>query len=84
MSGRGKGGKAKGKSQTMSSLAGLRFSVGRIYHHLLKGNYTESIRGGAPMYLATIMEYSAAEVLDLEGNAARENKKSSIIPVTCS
>ncbi|CAG5092932.1 Similar to Histone H2A (Sepia officinalis) [Cotesia congregata] len=80
MSGRGKGGKVKGKSKTRSSRAGLQFPVGRIHRVLRKGNYAERVGAGAPVYLAAVMEYLAAEVLELAGNAARDNKKSRIIP----
>ncbi|KAI9558179.1 hypothetical protein GHT06_014932 [Daphnia sinensis] len=77
---RGKGGKVKGKSKTRSSRAGLQFPVGRIHRMLRKGSYAERVGAGAPVYLAAVMEYLAAEVLELAGNAARDNKKTRIIP----
>lgn len=80
MSGRGKGGKASAKRKTRSSRAGLQFPVGRIHRFLKKGNYANTIYAGAPVYLAAVMEYLAAEVLELAGNAARDNKKTRIIP----
>uniref|UniRef100_A0A0N5A0R9 Histone H2A n=1 Tax=Parastrongyloides trichosuri TaxID=131310 RepID=A0A0N5A0R9_PARTI len=82
MSGRGKGGKAKasGKAKTRSSRAGLQFPVGRLHRMLRKGNYAERVGAGAPVYLAAVLEYLAAEVLELAGNAARDNKKSRINP----
>ncbi|KAH0559093.1 hypothetical protein KQX54_000895 [Cotesia glomerata] len=73
-------GKVKGKSKTRSSRAGLQFPVGRIHRMLRKGNYAERVGAGAPVYLAAVMEYLAAEVLELAGNAARDNKKTRIIP----
>ncbi|XP_048575942.1 histone H2A [Nematostella vectensis] len=80
MSGRGKG-KAKGtKSKTRSSRAGLQFPVGRIHRHLRKGNYAERVGAGAPVYMAAVLEYLSAEILELAGNAARDNKKTRIIP----
>ena len=80
MSGRGKGGQAKAKARTRSSRAGLQFPVGRVHRLLRKGNYAERVGAGAPVYLAAVMEYLAAEVLELAGNAARDNKKTRIIP----
>ena len=84
MSGKGKGGrgkgKASGKSTTKSVKAGLQFPVGRIGRYLKLGKYGTRIGAGAPVYLAAVLEYMAAEVLELAGNAARDNKKSRIIP----
>ncbi|XP_046911427.2 histone H3 [Dermatophagoides farinae] len=80
MSGRGKGGKVKTKAKSRSSRAGLQFPVGRIHRLLRKGNYAERVGAGAPVYLAAVLEYLAAEVLELAGNAARDNKKTRIIP----
>ena len=80
MTGRGKGGQARAKSRTRSSRAGLQFPVGRVHRLLRKGNYGERIGAGAPVYLAAVMEYLAAEILELAGNAARDNKKTRIIP----
>ena len=55
MSGRGKGGKVKGKAKSRSSRAGLQFPVGRIHRLLRKGNYAERVGAGAPVYLAAVM-----------------------------
>merc|ERR1712093_471355 len=67
-------------AQSRSAKAGLQFPVGRIHRMLRKGNYAQRIGAGAPVYLAAVMEYLAAEILELAGNAARDNKKSRIIP----
>ncbi|XP_069349441.1 histone H2A type 1-H-like [Eulemur rufifrons] len=81
MSGRGKQwGKALTKTKSRSSRAGLKFPVGRIHRLLRKGNYAERIGGGAPVYLAAVLEYLTAEILELAGNASRDNKKTRIIP----
>ncbi|KAJ3064973.1 hypothetical protein HDU98_011645 [Podochytrium sp. JEL0797] len=81
--GKGKsGGKAAGKAgaKSRSSRAGLQFPVGRIHRLLRKGNYAQRVGAGAPVYLAAVLEYLGAEILELAGNAARDNKKTRIIP----
>ena len=80
MSGRGKGSKLKSKPKSRSSRAGLQFPVGRVHRLLRNGNYSQRVGAGAPVYLAAVLEYLSAEVLELAGNAARDNKKSRIIP----
>ncbi|XP_067884251.1 histone H2A-like [Heterodontus francisci] len=81
MSGRGKtGGKARAKAKSRSSRSGLQFPVGRVHRLLRKGNYGERVGAGVPVYLAAVLEYLTAEILELAGNAARDNKKSRIIP----
>lgn len=70
----------KKAAQSRSSKAGLQFPVGRIHRFLRKGGYAERVGAGAPVFLAAVMEYLTAEVLELSGNAARDNKKTRIIP----
>ena len=80
MSGRGKGGKARSKATSRSSRAGLQFPVGRLHRFLKKGHYAQRVGVGASVYMAAVIEYLSAEILELAGNAARDNKKSRIIP----
>ncbi|GFZ12461.1 histone superfamily protein [Actinidia rufa] len=69
MAGRGKtlGSGAAKKATSRSSKAGLQFPVGRIARFLKAGKYAERVGAGAP-------------VLELAGNAARDNKKTRIVP----
>ncbi|NXQ26575.1 H2A2 protein, partial [Alaudala cheleensis] len=85
MSGRGKKQAVAGKpgsasKRSRSAKAGLQFPVGRIYRLLRGGKYASRIGTAAAIYLAAVMEYMVAEVLELAGNAARENKKTRILP----
>ena len=68
------------KSNSKSSKAGLQFPVARIGRYLKKGGYATRVGAGAPVYLAAVLEYLCAEILELAGNAARDNKKARIIP----
>lgn len=76
----GRGAKAKKKAVSKSTRAGLQFPVSRLARYLKKGRYAQRVGAGAPVYLAAVLEYLAAEVLELAGNASRDNKKSRIIP----
>ena len=69
-SGKSAGDKAgsEGKTQSCSAKAGLQFPVGCV-HRLYD-----------LVYLAAVLEYLAAKILELVGNAARDNKKQRTIP----
>ncbi|KAK5786452.1 probable histone H2A.5 [Gossypium arboreum] len=76
----GRRGGDRKKAVSKSVKARLQFPVGQIARYLKKGRYAQRYGGGAPIYLAAVLEYLAAEVLELAGNAARDNKKNRINP----
>ena len=78
--GKGKGGRGTGKSVSSSTKAGLQFPVGRMNRYIKKGGYAKRTGVGAGVYMAAVLEYLCAEILELAGNAARDNKKSRIVP----
>lgn len=69
-----------GKGASRSVRAGLQMPVGRIARQLKKGRYAQRTGAGAAVYLAAVLEYLVAEILELAGNAAKDNKKQRIVP----
>lgn len=55
-----KGNRKKAVSKSLK--AGLQFPVGRIARFMKKGRYSQRLGTGAPIYLAAVLEYLAAEV----------------------
>ena len=76
----GRGKKPSAKAVSRSAKAGLQFPVGRVARLIRKMKVSSRVGAGAPVYLAAVLEYLAAEVLELAGNAARDNKKTRINP----
>lgn len=75
------GGRGGGKhSVSKSKKSGLQFPVGRISRYIRKTNPHVRLGATAPVYLASVLEYLSAEVLELAGNEAAKSKKARITP----
>ncbi|GAB5566721.1 core histone macro-H2A.1 isoform X5 [Prionailurus iriomotensis] len=75
-----RGGKKKSTKTSRSAKAGVIFPVGRMLRYIKKGHPKYRIGVGAPVYMAAVLEYLTAEILELAGNAARDNKKGRVTP----
>lgn len=72
-------GQKKKPSERSERRAGLTFPVARCKKYIkLRGASGYRVGVGAPVYLAAVLEYICAELLELSGNAARDNKKVTI------
>lgn len=68
--------KSKKKAEMREHRAGLIFSVSKCEKYLRgKGASSFRVGSGAPIYLAAVLEYLTAEILELGGNSARDNNK---------
>jgi histone H2A len=66
--------------QSQSSRAGLQFPVGRVGRYLKRSRVAKRVSPNAAVYLASVLEYISAEVLELAGNATRDNHKWRLTP----
>lgn len=63
--------KENAEKRSSSAKAGLQFPVDRIGRYLREGKYANRLLAGAPVYLAAVLEFLCAEILELAGNVAR-------------
>ena len=72
--------KNKSSSKSQSAKAGLIFPVGRIGSMLRKGQYARRVGASSAVYMAAVLEYLSAELLELTTKAVVEKKAKRLTP----
>lgn len=70
----------KGHPVSRGQRAGLRFPVTRVETVMMELATVRRKGAGAAVYFAAVLEYLCAEILEIGGNVARDNKKVRITP----
>uniref|UniRef100_A0A8D2I3A2 Histone H2A n=1 Tax=Urocitellus parryii TaxID=9999 RepID=A0A8D2I3A2_UROPR len=70
------------KKQTISrsTRTELQFPVSRVDRLLRQGHYAQRLSFFTPVFLAGVLEYLTAKILDLAGQEAHSNRKMRITP----
>lgn len=76
----GRGAPPGTKRRTKSQKAGLTLPVHAVLKQLRSLRATSRVNVGSAVYLTAVLEYLSAEILELAGNCAKDNKKVRIIP----
>ena len=77
------GAEAPTKRKSITDRSGLQFNVNRVLKQMKGSNPNagaKKVQPTAAIYMAAILEYLAAEVLELAGNASRDLKKRTVQP----
>lgn len=72
--------KTRRDRQGRSQRAGLNFPVARFHRNLRRGAFGIRTGNGAPVYLAAVVEYLTAEIIECAGNCAKDSKVKRITP----
>ena len=70
----------KSKAVSRSFRAGLQLSIARVENVMRSMTCIDRMGRGAPVYMTAAIEYILSEILELSGNAARDNKKMRMKP----
>eukprot|EP01084_Bolivina_argentea_P018949 35258_1 len=76
----GKKGKKGGKGTTRSAKAGITFPVGRVARLLKKGKYATRFGRAAPVFVASVLEYLTAELVQIAAASAKDAGKKRLTP----
>ncbi|XP_004837966.1 histone H2A-Bbd type 1-like [Heterocephalus glaber] len=72
--------KPRKQAVSRSTRAELQFPVSRVERYLREGGYAQRLGSSTPVFLAGVLEYLTANILDLAGKEAEGNCKKRITP----
>ena len=72
--------KRGGKTKSASARAGTLFPVGRMNRLMRHGRFSQRQSGTAGCFMAGVLEYLTAEILELAGGICEQHKKKTIAP----
>uniref|UniRef100_A0A914RPZ2 Histone H2A n=1 Tax=Parascaris equorum TaxID=6256 RepID=A0A914RPZ2_PAREQ len=70
----------KEKRISKSARAGLQFPVTKFHRLMKEAHRAKRVTQSAAVYLSAVVEYLSAEILELSGNACRDNKRKRLVP----
>ena len=75
--------KSKAKTRrtiSQSTRAGITFPIGRVGRYMRGGKFTQRTGAHAAVYLAAVLEYLCAEVLEVSGDLCQQSGKKRVMP----
>ncbi|XP_004645764.1 histone H2A-Bbd type 1-like [Octodon degus] len=75
-----KSSKPRKRAVSRSSWAELQFPVSRVERYLREGGYAQRLSSATPVFLAGVLEFLTANILDQAGKEAQNKHKKCIAP----